>query len=348
MKNILKNLSMNVLLASLFPLSLIGISCNSEPTATTPAVPPHPSAACAPLKTSTGAGALGTAKVFFPDPIVRSGDPGLLPVSVKLDDYLEAVQLSHLNGSGVLKGTHIEVLNGIKCEYKFGAFDAKNQFTFSHSDWRFQEAMAYYFGDTYQTYLESIGYLRAGGFGQYRELSSSYIPDPVQIVAHCELNDNAYFIRGTNSAGKMIEQVCLGDSVRTPGAFYGDDAIVTLHELQHATTSDSYSPTQDLNQLFYDEAGSLNEAVSDVMGLIYTADKLDDKFDPRVFSRWALGTFDPKGSHLRGAHKCPVYDSRYPSCDGFPGFSIPQGSNNNQTTISYVYPDGMGWPYPTS
>ena len=353
----MKPAPLTALLISLFSLSLAGISCDKAQVPLSPAVVRDLQNVCAPLplKTATNVGATGTAKVFSPDPITRSGDPELSPVSVKLDDFIDTVQLAHLNGTGVLKGSYVEVLNGIKCGFKFGAFDAKNQFTFPHSDWRFQEAMAYYFGDSYQTYLESIGYLRAGGAGgQLTASAASNLPGPVQIVAHCELNDNAYFQRGTTSTGKTVEQVCLGDSVRTPGAFYGDDAIVTVHELEHATTTDNYSPVQELNQFFYDEAGSLNEAISDVMGLIYTAplissvDKADGKLDPRVFSRWALGTFDPRGSHLRGAHKCPTYDSHYPNCDGFPGFSIPQASNAGQSVISYVYPDGMGWPYSTT
>jgi hypothetical protein len=347
---ILKNSIMKkTVLLNLLLLSLLEMSCNDPPTPTTPLVSRSPTG-CAPLNSSGNAGAAGTAKVFSPDPLVRSGDPGLSPASVRLDDYLEIVPLQHLKGNGVLQGNFIEVLNGIKCLFNFGAYDAKNQFAYSHNDWMFQEAMAYYWGDSYQSYLKSIGYLHAGGLDNFRESADNYSPSLVQIIAHCELNDNAYFLRGMNSAGKILEQVCLGDSVRTPGAFYGDDSIVTIHELQHATTTDSYSPVQELNQLFYDEAGSLNEAISDAMGLFYTVPFIPsmDKFDPRIFSRWALGTFDPKRSHMRGAHKCPVYDSHYPNCEGFPGFSVPQSSNSNQTTISYVYPDGMGWPYPTN
>ena len=32
-----------------------------------------------------------------------------------------------------------------------------------------------------------------------------------------------------------------------------------------------------------------------------------------------------------------MYDPSYPRCDQFPSFS--------PNTISYVYPDGVGWPY---
>lgn len=146
--------------------------------------------------------------------------------------------------------------------------------------------------------------------------------------------------------------VCLYDSKNTPGAFYSDDAQVTVHELQHATTEDNYSLNDDLNSLeySYDEAGSLNEAISDFMSLVFSDSVFPQTsgLDPRIFSRWALGTFDPTKSHIRGAHKCPAYDSHYPNCDRFPAFELPKESNGNSLTISYVYPDGMGWPYPNN
>jgi hypothetical protein len=138
--------------------------------------------------------------------------------------------------------------------------------------------------------------------------------------------------------------------LKTQGAFYGDDAQVTVHELQHATTQDNYSLNADMNQLNYDEAGALNEAISDFMSLVFsdTIVPPNPTIDPRVFSRWALGMFDPKSSHLRGAHKCPTYDSHYPNCDRFPAFELPSGTNGNSITLSYVYPDGLGWPYPNN
>jgi hypothetical protein len=73
---------------------------------------------------------------------------------------------------------------------------------------------------------------------------------------------------------------------------------------------------------------------------MFTEPLLTPVFDPRTFSRWALGTFFPNETNWRGAQKCPVYDSKFGSgCSNFPDFS---GSGN---TISYVYPDGLGWPY---
>jgi hypothetical protein len=267
----------------------------------------------------------GTARVFSPDPILASGQDALSPTSLQLDSFAKGVTLERLGGHGVLEGKYVDVRNGLGCDGWFGAFDAQNAFAYPHSDARFQEAMSYYWGDQYRSSLDKAGYLQPSL--------------PVHVLAHCSKEDNAFFMRGKDSGGNRVELVCLGDSVATPGASYADDATVTVHELQHATTTDTYSFSENLNSFWYDEAGSLNEAVSDFMALVFEEPLVSPTFDPRVFSRWALGTFIPHHAGTRGAHKCPAYDPTYPSCTGFPAFS----ATNN--TISYVYPDGMGWPY---
>ena len=294
---------------------------------------------CATPSLSITAGSAGSAYVFLPDPIVSSDNLNLSPLSTHLDDYKKSVTLFRLEGRGVLKGDWVEVVNGLQCDMDYNAYSPNNQFLYSHQDSRFQEAMAYYYGDLFRDEVQKTGYLQPRGV--------------VTIVAHCDLGDNSSFIRFISKSGKVTEIVCLYDSISSPGAFYGDDAMVTLHELQHATTVDNYSLNSDLNQFWYDEAGALNEAISDFMSLIYSADlflqgqALDPKFDSKIFSRWALGTFDPNGSHTRGAHACPTYDSKFPSCDHFPAFSPPTLANGNLTSISYIYPDGLGWPFPS-
>ena len=290
---------------------------------------------CAPAQLSGNGSSQGTARIFVPDPMSSTGNINLSPKSSTLDSFITTVNLSHLSGQGVLAGTYVEIGNKMECGGNFGAYDSGNQFIYAHGDWRFQEPMAYYFGDTYRSVLDQIHYLTAN-------------TTPVTIFAHCSLQDNAYFQRGHSHSGQLVEQVCLGDSVSTPGAFYADDAIVTVHELEHATTTDNYSVNQYLNQFWYDEAGALNEAISDFMSLVFTDSVIPPSItlDPRIFSRWALGTFDPNYSHIRGAHRCPVYDSQYPNCGGFPNFQAPSASGGG--TLSYVYPDGMGWPYPNN
>ena len=40
-----------------------------------------------------------------------------------------------------------------------------------------------------------------------------------------------------------------------------------------------------------------------------------------------------------------MYDSRFPECDQYPNFKSPNEKNGFITALSYVYPDGVGWPY---
>ena len=132
------------------------------------------------------------------------------------------VTLNHLKGQGVLRGDYVEIRNRLDCDDGFGAYEPHHVFSYSHNDTRFQEAMSYYFGDSYQEHIQQSGYLEA--------------PQPVKIFAHCEMGDGAYFARGYDSKKNLIENL-LGDSIKTPGAFYADDASVITHELQHETTS---------------------------------------------------------------------------------------------------------------
>jgi hypothetical protein len=309
--------------SSILAVVFVGIGCGTQTN-------PPAASSCATAATTQVGGSSGSALVFNPDPIVASGNASLAPTSLSLDQYRSDVALSNLNGNGVLSGKYVNIIDSNNCQGGYDAYDSGNKFEFSHSDIRFQAAMAYYFGDQYRAHLDELGVLAPSG--------------SVNIDAHCEKQDNAYFMRVVDpNTGKITSQgVCLGDSVETPGAFYADDGTVTVHELEHATTVNSYSPVNNLGTLWYDEGGSLNEAISDYMALVHLQPLLAGsalQLDPRVFSRWALGTYFGTDSEVRGANKCPVYDSQYPNCGGFPGFSAANG------TISYVYPDGVGWPY---
>jgi hypothetical protein len=289
---------------------------------------PDVAGSCAKDIGETVAGPGGEAFVFVPDPMTSAGNLNLSPSSLRLDDFRTRVAVERLGGRGVLEGQYVDIRNGVSCKEGFGAQASDNLFLYSHSDPRFQEAMSYVFGDRYRHSLDAAGYL---------------MPlEPVRIVAHCELRDNAYYIRGRDMMGRVVEKVCLGDSQATPGASYADDAAVLVHELQHATTVNTYSPVLELNRYWYDEAGAINEAISDFMALIFLAPDAGS-LDPRLFSRWALGTFIPQHVGTRGTHKCPVYDSDYPNCGGFR--SDASGFSAGGNTVSYVYPDGLGWPY---
>lgn len=288
----------------------------------------NPTSCVTPLSAPT-AGATGVGLVFDPDPMSASGLGTLPPTSSSIENYKKEVDLAYLGGYGVLEGQYVDVRNRLQCNDGFGVLDSKNNFKFNQSQSGFQEVMSYYHGTNFRKMLDDSGYLK---------------PATLKIVAHCMKEDNAYYVKGY-AGSTLIEEVCLGDSVTTPQASYADDAQVTIHEIQHASTSNFYSQENYLNQFFYDEAGALNEAISDFMAMVATDAAVHPDLDHKVFSRWALGTFVPSSAGGRGTHHCPSYDPTYPLCDkyeaGFGGFSA------QDNRVSYSYPDGIGWPHDT-
>ena len=317
----LLNFTVGIILVS---LSTGLTACGKKGTSTTTAATDP---GCAGDFSKQVAGSTGTGLAFLVDPMVSSGNSTLAPTSIFFDNYRTPMPLSHLDGFGVLEGTYVDIRNG-NCKDSYGAQNNANNFQYSHSDGRFQEVMSYVWGDLFRAKLDQNGVLAP--------------KTSVEVIAHCEPDDNAFY---SPAADGLPEYVCLGDSVYTKGASYADDGIVVIHELEHATTTHTYSETNSFNQFLYDEAGSMNEGISDFMGLMMTESYLPLSFDPKVFSRWALGTFMDK-PYFRGAHECPVYDSTYPNCTNYHSDATGFSADNN--TLSYAYPDGLGWPYSKS
>lgn len=303
-----------------FCLSIIFSGCPKDNSQLNPSIECYSH----PLSVGT-APETGAAYVFIPDPIVSSFKSDLSPTSRNLNAFRKQVSLARLTTKGVLEGLHVDVRDRIHCKDGYGAYSKTNDFKFDHSNAHFQEAMTYYYGDEYRAWLDASGVL--------------YPKRSIKIISHCEQADNAYYLLNRGAGSFMTEYVCLGDSKATPGAFYSDDASTITHELQHATTIDAYSPLERVDGFIYDPWGALNESISDFMSLMFTDAFIPSPFDSKVFSRWALGTFIPGRSGIRGAHRCPVYDSDYPRCANYPQFS------SDRNTFSYSYPDGLGWPY---
>ena len=287
----------------------------------------------------SGLGETAPARVFDLSPAISANDPNLLPTNPGIDALASSVQLNHLSGDGLLDGKYLGVLSGLCVQPDKsivpGAFSAKNDFTFRHDDPRFAEAMAYYYGDLYRT--------------ETANASSLQPTSQVLVIANCHFasgKDNAYYSRNANDDGTFTDYVCLGYSSRLASqhATFADDGEVVIHELQHAQTTYSYSPTYGLNQLNYDEAGTMNEGISDAIALMNSVDRIKPPFDPKRFAAWSLGTFfGTSGDGSRGAHRCPTYDPTYPTCSGFKTGAA--GFSADARTISFSYPDGLGWPY---
>lgn len=252
----------------------------------------------------------------------------LQPQSVLLDSYARPVEANRVDGYGVLSGKWISARNAADCDGWYNAYATDHRFEYSQSDPRFSEGMAYLWGDRFLQWFGTEGQ----GYG----FDPKTLPLPV--VARCG-TDNAFYSRDPESG---FQFVCIGVSTSAKGSSYTDDASVVVHEIQHGLTTNAYSDKWGLNQFNYDEAGALNEAVSDFMSLMFLEPYLPSGWDLRTFSRWALGQFYRQvrhETHARGAHACPEYDPRFPNCTGGPAFSA------DQNHITFSYPDGLSWPY---
>ncbi len=274
------------------------------------------------------AGTTGTGSVFDVDPMVASGNAALSPGSTQLGNYTSSVTLSNLVGHGVLKGTYVDVVTD-RCGTNYGAFSSGNDFRFAQSDERFAEVMNYYHGNAYRADLAA---------GNVLYPSSSFL-----MIANCDVEDNAYYSQGLDSQGNLVDFVCMGQPSEYSTTNFSDDSQVVVHELQHGTTGNAYSTSEDFNKLNYDEAGAINEAVSDFVALMQSDTQIVSPFLNTEFSRWGLGQFFNSGSLMRGAAKCPVWTPHYPNCVGWDKSTA--GFSANDRRISFTYPHGLGWPY---
>ena len=273
----------------------------------------------------------GTGKVFQPDPETSSQLSGLAP-GAPLDGYAVQTTLANFGGQGVLAGANVDVRSG-KCDDGYGASTSNGAFLYTHADPHFQEVMAYAHGDRYRAAMRA---------------SSSLVPEaPVELIAHCWDMDNAYFYRARDLDGVMHQIVCLGDSIVSPGSSYADDAMVIVHELQHSMTVNAYDSSINLNRFFYDEAGALNEGLSDFLALAHFRSTIPAGVDEKIFSPWALGSFFAGVDHSRSVHRCPAFSADF--AGGCTGFSTVEdspwsGFSAHDNRVSFTYPDGLGWP----
>lgn len=279
--------------------------------------------------TSAIAGSTGSGKVFKLDPLVASGNASLSPGSSTLGNFTSTVSLTNLLGYGTLKGTYVDVVSDA-CGESYGAYSTTNDFRYDHGDGRFAEVMNYHYGNQFRADLSASSALYPSG---------SFL-----MIANCDVDDNAFYSQGTDSSGALVDFVCMGRSTKYPSTTsFSEDGEVMMHELQHGTTGHAYSAVSDFNVFDYDEAGAINEGLSDFVGLMQGDAEVVSPFKNFEFSRWALGLlFDE--SAMRGAAKCPVWTADYPTCSNF-SKSPGSGFSEAAKRISFAYPDGLGWPY---
>jgi len=192
------------------------------------------------------------ATVFFPNPVQQLGDESL--TDQKDSDYpalaaaYRRVTLMHLDGSGTLTGTYVTVKSktGTPARTVDGAFPVWHR----DAD-QFEQVMGYYWVDTSQAYLQSLG------FGStLRPVNQRQIELRIDQFG----GDNSFFREDKAN-------ITLGKG----GVDDAEDAEVIVHEYGHSV-QDSQVAGFGTNL----ESGSIGEGFSDYLAVAVTS--------------WATGT----------------------------------------------------------
>ncbi|MGE5405171.1 MAG: M36 family metallopeptidase [Candidatus Saccharibacteria bacterium] len=213
-------------------------------------------------------------RVFMPNPVVTLNNDYLRDqndsaVAVPESAYY-TVELKGLNGSGYLKGAYVDT-----SATKQAVYSKTQQFMFDRHDPGFEETMAYFHIDTYQRYLQSLGFkdnLRVG-------------PRPINVNAHGTEEDNSWY---DPSPGANL--LVLGNG----GVDDGEDAEVIIHEYGHAI-QDSIVP--DFGQ--GDEARAMGEGFSDYLAGSYYGKYKGAARKPKLMQWDAKGIEDGPQDYLR-------------------------------------------------
>jgi hypothetical protein len=147
----------------------------------------------------------GTALIFDPNPVVTSGRSDLRD-GMEVDEYRKLVTVPRLDGSGYLRGSLVEALTDRPPDAREPALF----FAYSSRDPRFEEAMAYVFGDRSLARADSLGF-------------TGLFPRPLRMHLHATEADNSWYSRPTH-------EIVLGDG----GVDDAEDADIILHETAHA------------------------------------------------------------------------------------------------------------------
>ena len=147
----------------------------------------------------------GTALIFDPNPVVTSGRDDLRD-GMEVDQYRKLVTVPRLDGSGFLRGSLVETLTDRPPD----ANEPELSFAYRSGDPRFDEAMAYVFGDRSLAHADSLGF-------------TGLFPRPLRMHLHATEADNSWYSRPTR-------EIILGDG----GVNDAEDADIILHETAHA------------------------------------------------------------------------------------------------------------------
>jgi hypothetical protein len=219
------------------------------------------SASAAPFN---GGGITASALVFFPNPVVTSGNLALTDEKdadyPALNNERVTVLLTNLDGSGNLCGAWACVSNSTKS----GAFETDGTYLYTRHDERFEQVMAYYWVTQSQLYLQSLGF---GAGGPYRGINDN--PQAVRI--------DQWGVDNSFASDSPKDQMVFGKG----GVDDAEDAEVILHEYGHqihfSQSATFFSST---------EAGAISEGFGDYWAATVSAVIAGAQPDPACIAEW--------------------------------------------------------------
>ncbi len=228
----------------------------------------------------------GRAMIFLPDPCTKAqvsygdlfvdNDDADDAIFHQLVDTLRLRDLTLDNGVYRLTGLYVDIQDLAPRAVPV-ATSTDGDFFFTRDSAWFEDAMVYYHIDTFQRYVQSLGFLN---------LRNSN--DPLQADPHgMNLSDNSSFVPG-------VRHLLFGEG----GVDDAEDADVIVHEYGHAL-SDAASPATNSGR----ERRGIDEGIGDYIAASYS-------FDSREFGWFNLFNWDGHNEYWAG--RVAVSSEQYP------------------------------------
>jgi zinc metalloprotease ZmpB len=211
-----------------------------------------------------GGGTTASALVFFPNPVVTSGNLALTDQKdadyPALNNERVRVLLTNLNGSGYLCGAWACVVNSTGS----GAFETDGTYDYTRHDDRFEQVMAYYWVTQSQLYLQSLGF-RPGG--PYPAINAN--PQSIRI--------DQWGVDNSFASDSPKDQMVFGKG----GVDDAEDAEVILHEYGHQIHF-----SQSATFFSSEEAGAISEGFGDYWAASVSEVVAGVQPDPACIAEW--------------------------------------------------------------
>ncbi len=200
----------------------------------------------------------GKGRVFIPNPVVALIDQSPAPESDIPEEGYTSVVLRGLDGSGFLRGEYVDT-----CDTPGRAYVTSLLFYYRRGDSRFCEVMVYYHIDTFQRYIQELGF-------------KNICNKPVKVNAYAD-GTASYFDSDTGAITYGANGI--------PDA---EDADIIIHEYGHAIM-ENQAPFLNLTA----EGAAMEQGFGDFLATCYFSEEGDG------FNRECMGDWSGIGSVLR-------------------------------------------------